>query len=1576
MNRGYKSSAHFAVIARCAKVIGAARWFVVLALMLSISMVTEASENEDWAGCIGHINGVIDSECEFEFDASLFLKGSTCEDFGLYTLEVKLPSGKILSGSSIILDESVLGETIKVNILPNPGCNFEGCWGTLSLEDKLAPLFPEVCSRELPCREYRCTDWNPETQELNFGHGINFPDFVKEEVYSAECSDIELFQYTAIYKSAINCLNSDTVIYYFTAKDVFGNASSHSYYFVLDKIILGDITFPGNYKGDCVDNILPEKTGSPLIDGKAVPILKAPATTGICNIAISYADKTIPTCKDGCENSRKIIREWSILDWCSQVFDIRDQLIELSDTLPPIIEDIEVPKSVPTDPWTCSVKYYELPIPDIDDNCTTGKINYHVFGPEGVVITTLASGHYAAWEMHIGKNEFIYVAEDCCGNISLPYSIIVKVLDELKPNAIAKEFSVISLVPEDPNNFAETAIAKLFAKSLDNDSWDACGVTEYYVRRADGDPNDCDKKDFFPYDWEDYFETLDSAIIYSYDEVECRTLQDLNMMNLISEREQEGGIGQSICNQFGIIPYNGDAWGNYVSFCCEDSYTNVNNEDVDGDGQKNEHQVELIVFDEAGNWNITWGWVKVEDPTPPEFVYIKPINLFCHDTYNFVDGEREIQKLSSSVENVRAEIGCNDTIRFSNIEGPYFMKGGSISSNPDPSIGEDPHPSLFGDQIEFLYENNFRWQAFNRTCGYGYGWMRYTAKNIKGTFAIGYQLIRVAYKDDFSCASVYWPENDHIVTDCENIPPEEDLLWDSGPCELIGWTFSSDTFFFETNSCRKIINEYTVINWCVNDWYKDQDGPTTSQFLDLWVQSDISTNGVTGYCNRNKDHNDDYIDEEYNTNPAIDGVYTFQQVIKIVDTIPPILANSEDWYFPILTTECETEINISNSAFDPSDCTPVSYNWELFLDYDHDGNFDETYRRHAMDVFFTLPNPLSGPMDSISARWKVWDGCGNTDIADFKIYTIDKKPPTPYCIDISSALMVDPDGEGPRLAVVELWAADFDKASTDNCYGNNLFFTFDNIPFVVEYQEYEHYYSKSGLLFVYKGDKILDSNGNTISPTSTFLRDIVNLYNDGLPYEGERVYKWLPPGFGPNESNKYTAGTVFNSAYTDGLAVKDNEIIMTVWDGKFNSDYCLVTLTLRCQTCTDGEVAIIAGTISTETSIMVEDVTVELAGLSNPDYKRNVTTINGGYAFGNTPMYEGYDLVALRDGDDIRGVNTLDLLLIQRHILGLTTFMTPYKIIAADANNDRSVSGTDIIILRKLVLGYYDELPQNTSWKFIDASQLLSLEEVLIDYREVINIPSLESNRMSENYIAVKIGDVNDDVFNARGENQIKTRNNESLRIIFRDQYIKAGESVSVSFSGNFTQELNGIQLELQLDGLSFSGIGTNNYGLTSENFGDLGESLRFSCHSVEGLKVVGNLFELTFKAKNNGNLRDMISLSNNGISNEVYYNNGTEIGTIELGLEGKITQNKLFQNDPNPFNEVTIIGFELEKTGSASFTIHDVTGKTIKIIQGKFEKGYNKIQLNKNEIPVRGVLYYTLNCDEFTGTKKMILIE
>lgn len=82
----------------------------------------------------------------------------------------------------------------------------------------------------------------------------------------------------------------------------------------------------------------------------------------------------------------------------------------------------------------------------------------------------------------------------------------------------------------------------------------------------------------------------------------------------------------------------------------------------------------------------------------------------------------------------------------------------------------------------------------------------------------------------------------------------------------------------------------------------------------------------------------------------------------------------------------------------------------------------------------------------------------------------------------------------------------------------------------------------------------------------------------------------------------------------------------------------------------------------------------------------------------------------------------------------------------------------------------------------------------------------------------------------------------------------------------------------------------------------------------------------------------------------------------------------ELFQNRPNPFRSGTVIGFYLPQSANARLTIYDIQGRRLKVMEGYYGRGYHEIPIEAGDLNATGVLYYQLDTDNYTQTRRMIL--
>ena len=95
--------------------------------------------------------------------------------------------------------------------------------------------------------------------------------------------------------------------------------------------------------------------------------------------------------------------------------------------------------------------------------------------------------------------------------------------------------------------------------------------------------------------------------------------------------------------------------------------------------------------------------------------------------------------------------------------------------------------------------------------------------------------------------------------------------------------------------------------------------------------------------------------------------------------------------------------------------------------------------------------------------------------------------------------------------------------------------------------------------------------------------------------------------------------------------------------------------------------------------------------------------------------------------------------------------------------------------------------------------------------------------------------------------------------------------------------------------------------------------------------------------------------------------------GEVNVGIPTKF---ELSQNYPNPFNPSTKINFDLPTDGKVSLKIFDMSGKEIMTLVNEVKTaGYYSVSFNASSLS-SGVYFYRLTADNFTSTKKMMLVK
>lgn len=458
----------------------------------------------------------------------------------------------------------------------------------------------------------------------------------------------------------------------------------------------------------------------------------------------------------------------------------------------------------------------------------------------------------------------------------------------------------------------------------------------------------------------------------------------------------------------------------------------------------------------------------------------------------------------------------------------------------------------------------------------------------------------------------------------------------------------------------------------------------------------------------------------------------------------------------------------------------------------------------------------------------------------------------------------------------------------------------------------------------------------------------------------------------------------------DSLVISCGEIAsngifpIEIWvtDEEGNQDFCSTIISVQDPNgvCGLPTALSIFGQVATENQETVEDVTVQLGGAG---LVPELTEIDGNYIF--TPLEPGgdYSITPEKDMNYLNGVTTFDLVLISKHILGLELLDSPYKIIAADANHSESITTLDIVKLRALILHIDDELENSTSWRFVKSDFVFdnSANPFQTAFAETAEFENLTES-MQVDFVGIKVGDVN----GSASPNSLlgtDSRNVEGTLVFnLENKKVKAGETFSIDFKAKDFNVI-GYQFGLEFKGLTLLDVEPNLENLTDNNFGftkiDDG-ILTTSWNHSSVVKVSDDevLFSLKLFANTNVKLSDALTLTNRYTTAEAY-SDQSELLEVKLNYTGGTINASafvLYQNTPNPFKNETMIGFNLPEASLINLKIFDATGRVLKLVEGDFTKGYHEINIRNGELNGTGVLYYQMQTNNNTATKKMILVD
>lgn len=436
----------------------------------------------------------------------------------------------------------------------------------------------------------------------------------------------------------------------------------------------------------------------------------------------------------------------------------------------------------------------------------------------------------------------------------------------------------------------------------------------------------------------------------------------------------------------------------------------------------------------------------------------------------------------------------------------------------------------------------------------------------------------------------------------------------------------------------------------------------------------------------------------------------------------------------------------------------------------------------------------------------------------------------------------------------------------------------------------------------------------------------------------------------------------------------------------------------------------IEGDIAMENGCYIEEVAVQISAaqggscntLNFTANQYNVPTSSCAVPYSKCMCsgHNHYTVTPTKDGNDLNGVSTFDLVLINKQILGLELLNSPYKILAADANMSKSVTTFDIVELRKLILGIYSEIPNNTSWRFVPKNHVFLdpadpwkiSNDPLIPKEEPPASEIFQLPTTTADFVAIKVGDVNMSALTACIENDCNAFQKPAGEVAFSipQKGLQAGEYYTLPVKASDAVPLVAWQMALRFDPESLEligpsqgdlpGLNAGNFGLTQVSEGII-RALWFAQPGEEGpLQPGQTLFYLTFRAKQNiADLDALLNADEATLSCLGWRDEGTAYSLRMTPAPEADTREQPANNPmsalcrPNPTSGEANFDLDMPENGKVRLSVYGAFGTRIFFREYSLEKGAHTLTVPEGKDWPAGVYHWELQVGKQRAKGRLI---
>ena len=378
------------------------------------------------------------------------------------------------------------------------------------------------------------------------------------------------------------------------------------------------------------------------------------------------------------------------------------------------------------------------------------------------------------------------------------------------------------------------------------------------------------------------------------------------------------------------------------------------------------------------------------------------------------------------------------------------------------------------------------------------------------------------------------------------------------------------------------------------------------------------------------------------------------------------------------------------------------------------------------------------------------------------------------------------------------------------------------------------------------------------------------------------------------------------------------------------------------------------------TEVIIEN----LPGLST------TTNKEGFFKFDSIPVGADLVITPVLDDNPLLGITTLDVILLQQHLLGLDELDNPYQIIAGDVNLNGSLDAADLVEIRRLILGTSTAFSASNSYSFVPETINFIDPFDPFENGQILGLSTtLNNNDEAFSFSAIKMGDVNQSYLEA------DQRSNESITMEY--EIIEMGRYIELNITAKADIDILGLQSTLQYNPelLKLKKVGSNSIGLKSEHYNDSQADEGFIPISWnELLPKAVKAGDVIFRASFERMYDDEISFAFNSshMPSELYQEHGRHQLRLVKAKEAIGENFTVFQNAPNPWASNTAIEFNIPENGEVELIIYDTAMKKLVNKSAYFDAGKNSFIVDYSDLGSTGIYIYEITHGDQVRVSKM----